>query len=708
MIFSKLNEEFYNNGVDEHLDVVGGPNTDKLKTCINIIKSTWESSDDYWIVEIRSRKKDLSKYGIEFNRLDGWLGVGGGNRVGYSYIFGKTSDEAIEKLKNIQIHVYPWVVKALNLNSEYVSSNDNNMNALYELCDKFFARAYFSINKRTFSGTRENIELFYKNNKDKIKNLSLDSYEYLNFAIEAKGVPIFAFIDCDIDPNEESKFKKGVYGQSEIDKLFSFLKSHGIRVVKTDESHDGLHIYLLLDDVLKSKIKQKDFAQFDCIKKDENGNYIREFSKNKSYDDSVKMKKDSSLLLYSPCGTAPKNNPIINTVKGDKENGRLKKKRQKQAHNWENIPSKERRYRMNTMKNNIIANINESDIHNMVYMTIVSLINESSVSLRGKIGKNGPLTLDNLINTKDLFKHTIELYNKYKNTKKTLNISNIFANDPGYAIWRNYVKSMTGIDKEVPLLSKNGKQVYDSNNEPIFVPELNNVKTVKARDLNGNIIRDGNGNIVTKEYPKKAIGFFSWIRNLIEHNSIEEFGGLPSKIYAFKYGDSYVFGYYNIGIFIVNSFSGGKTNVFSVIKELCQYNNIIFSVSMDLAPMLKSLGLYTDGKIHTTVFSGREVDKVTLTTNKDLLGVISKINSRNEKQVNNRIAKKEKDFKKKKRCDFTNDDEKEFKVDNDFLTDIMKDKGITRFAMKNPKPFFDLLSDKEFMDAMNKVKTSND
>ena len=58
--------------------------------------------------------------------------------------------------------------------------------------------------------------------------------------------------------------------------------------------------------------------------------------------------------------------------------------------------------------------------------------------------------------------------------------------------------------------------------------------------------------------------------------------------------------------------------------------------------------------------------------------------------------------------DFTNDDEKEFKVDNDFLTDIMKDKGITRFAMKNPKPFFDLLSDKEFMDAMNKVKTSND
>ena len=234
--------------------------------------------------------------------------------------------------------------------------------------------------------------------------------------------------------------------------------------------------------------------------------------------------------------------------------------------------------------------------------------------------------------------------------------------------------------------------MFDKDGDPIYRPVLNNIKKVKARDNNGDVIKGDDGTATFEEYPKTAISFFHWIENLTQYRDIDEFGGLPTKILAYNIGNGYIFGYFNLGLFIVNSFSGTKTDVFTIIREICQYNNIIFSVSMDLAGMLLSLGLYTNGDIHLTKFGGRTVRKMSLTTNRDLLGVISKIDSRSDEFEKKREQKK---------LNNQNGEPEKSEINTDFLTDVIKDKGVLNFALKNPKVIESIFEDPKMREKLN-------
>ena len=678
--------------VDEHLDVVGGPETDKLDTCIKIIKSTWETPDDFWVVEIKARIKDHHKYGIPSASIGGFVGTAG-NRVGYSIISGRTCDEAIESLKNVNITLFDWATKFTN-GEKNIQSTDGNMNAVYDLCNKFFARAYFSINKRSMSQTKKAASL--KNGGE---------YDFLNVAIYGKGYNLITFIDCDIDPDAKSKLDFNKRGSDKIKELIDLLKNNGITILKAEESHNGMHIYIPTREYkLNKKVIDGELSNnFNARVKTINGNKF-EYSDNRVTDEPIKFKDNSYILLYSPCGKEPSGEVSYNTDfhlfpkakrYGTSNAGGEKYVASKPSHNTDTSPHT-RMY--NNLKQNFNTyEINESDLRLMVVECVNKLF-ETNMNINN-IGNKGPLTPNMLLTPKEIFRDTIDLYNKCTSMCKTkrdfarLNIEKIFANDAGYHIWKNYVASMTGLNGEMePMLDKHGKQVFDKDGDPIYRPVLNNIKKVKARDNNGDVIKGDDGTATFEEYPKTAISFFHWIENLTQYRDIDEFGGLPTKILAYNIGNGYIFGYFNLGLFIVNSFSGTKTDVFTIIREICQYNNIIFSVSMDLAGMLLSLGLYTNGDIHLTKFGGRTVRKMSLTTNRDLLGVISKIDSRSDEFEKKREQKK---------LNNQNGEPEKSEINTDFLTDVIKDKGVLNFALKNPKVIESIFEDPKMREKLN-------
>lgn len=685
-------ENLINSDVDEHLDVVGGQDTDKLETCLKIIQSTWESPDDYWVVEIKARIKDHLKYNIPSASIGGFVGTAG-NRVGYALISGNTLDDTIQSLKNIQITLFDWASKMIGGKS-IVKSTSGNMDAVYELCNLFFARAYFSINKRSMKDTLKALET--KNG---------NKYDFLNLAIYGKGYNLITFIDCDIDPEIKSKINPDMTGQDKIDELLSLLKTNGITILKSELSHNGVHIYIPTREYKEKKeiIKNALSSNFNVRVKTINGESY-EFSDNKSGDEPIKFKENSYILLYSPCGKAPVNNTIYNTeyhlfpkakrygtssVYSDKYNSK------NPSHN----KSTSKHTRMyNSIKDNFKQyNINEENMYSMVVECVRRILNEIDLNMRDRLGSKGPLTPDMMLNPSDIFKDTIKLYQECLKNVKTkkdllrLNIDKIFSKDAGYHIWKNYVSSMTGLnDKMEPFLNRQGKQIYDKDGDPIYRPVLNNVKIVKARDSKGELIRDKNGNPVQEEYPKTAISFLHWIENMTQYKDIDEFGGLPTRILAFNIGNGYLFGYFNLGIFVANSFSGNRGDMFTLIKEICLYNNIIFSVSMDLAGMLIGLGLYTNGEVHDTKFGGRTVRKMSLTTNKDLLGLISKIDKKSDEFEKERQNKKNK-----------NNIDKEKNVNTDFIVDVIKDKGIKNFVLRNPKILRSILEDPKLQEKLN-------
>lgn len=341
-------------------------------------------------------------------------------------------------------------------------------------------------------------------------------------------------------------------------------------------------------------------------------------------------------------------------------------------------------------KNKILENITINDIVAMVNESLNRLLLEVELDFKGFIGKKGSLTKKNLLAPSDIFKSTIELYNKVKADKKTINVSKVFADDPGFLVWKNYVTSMTGKEYcEVPMLRR-GQQVYDSDGEPVFQPVLRNIKLVKVRDEHGEVIKDKKGKPVYEKFPKRAVPFFKWIRGLISDRSLPQFGGLPSKIYAFNVGDSYLFGYYNLGVFIANSYSGGQTSIIRLLREICQYNNVVFAITLDMAPTLQKLGLYTNGDVHKVVFGKKLVDKMTFTTNKDLLPFVDTINmdmgddEEDEEEVpvqrGRRGRKKE--------------------IDAEKIKEIISNSGMINFLSKNPQLLDDILENEEVKNAI--------
>ena len=182
------------------------------------------------------------------------------------------------------------------------------------------------------------------------------------------------------------------------------------------------------------------------------------------------------------------------------------------------------------------------------------------------IGSNGPISPSSLINPKDIDsgrdfdKERDEYCNKVHRRMFDDEMDKVFGDSEWFKIWKQYKTAMLKPDDPT----------------------------------------------------KKARGFFGFV-NQIKYGK----AGMPIRI--FKYNDSYILGMirtFNFGsgdhaLFFWPAYFAPSTmrEGYMAIAELCKYDNIIFTVTDDIAKMLKKLGLYEMPDKFKMKFRGQLVDK---------------------------------------------------------------------------------------------------
>lgn len=128
---------------------------------------------------------------------------------------------------------------------------------------------------------------------------------------------------------------------------------------------------------------------------------------------------------------------------------------------------------------------------------------------------------------------------------------------------------------------------------------------------------------------KQARGFFGFVEQ-IKHGK----AGMPIRI--FKYNNSYILGMLRLlnfgkdgyALFFWPAYFAPATmrEGYMSVAELSKYNNIIFTVTDDLAKMLKKLGLYEMPDKFKMKFRGHVVDKELYSTSELIMDpVVSKL-----------------------------------------------------------------------------------
>ena len=135
----------------------------------------------------------------------------------------------------------------------------------------------------------------------------------------------------------------------------------------------------------------------------------------------------------------------------------------------------------------------------------------------------------------------------------------------------------------------------------------------------GSINRDSSGSIQLKgfhskdtaqSYFKSARGFFGWLHDIRNGKIDRVLADGKYPIYAYANGNNWLFGHFVEGIFILCYISADThIGMFKTIKSICEHNNVVFEVTLDIASQLERLELFTDGKIHIAKFHGHEVEK---------------------------------------------------------------------------------------------------
>lgn len=122
--------------------------------------------------------------------------------------------------------------------------------------------------------------------------------------------------------------------------------------------------------------------------------------------------------------------------------------------------------------------------------------------------------------------------------------------------------------------------------------------------------------------------------------------------YFFQYKDSFIFGQFTNGYFKVSHFAPKNIREgYEMLKEISEYDNIIFAVTEDLADMLQKIGLYGNSNATIPMFFRDElVMKHIYTTDKDLLNYfLDKIISDNFEKIDELLDNydSEQDFRPK-------------------------------------------------------------
>lgn len=96
---------------------------------------------------------------------------------------------------------------------------------------------------------------------------------------------------------------------------------------------------------------------------------------------------------------------------------------------------------------------------------------------------------------------------------------------------------------------------------------------------------------------------------------------ITERAMCFNYGNSYIFGNFSNGYFKVSHFAPASMREgYEMLKEISKYDNVIFTVTSDLAPMLKKIGFYGNDNAKIMMFFRNElVNKQIYTTDRELL-----------------------------------------------------------------------------------------
>lgn len=205
--------------------------------------------------------------------------------------------------------------------------------------------------------------------------------------------------------------------------------------------------------------------------------------------------------------------------------------------------------------------INESIIRKIVSESLTQLLSELSI---GQTGVAGPINGSDMIVPSQEFAKEYAVgkeicEKKLKDPQYKVNLNKIFGNTLAYKVYNNYYSAM-----------------------------------------------------MSRPH-KKAVKFLEWLQFVCE-------GKHGHPIMAFKVGESYLFGLWIDGFFLSAYFApAGKMGMWSLIRDISKYSNIIFAVTQDLSPMLKRLGMPQAETQHKAPWRGKTVTKDVFGTSQEAI-----------------------------------------------------------------------------------------
>jgi hypothetical protein len=262
---------------EDHLPVV-----DNIDAIVGMIGEQWTSPDDFWYVYISQRYKDNLNTFKKNHQGDGSTNFRV-NFIAYGIVSGNTKEEAIENLKHIQMNVNPSFQRMVSTKGNVVKTinSTRDISAVILLCNKFNARCYMTINKRSMQQTNAYAASLKKRGMEKDREFQFAAGRQMtkdDANVKWTQVRPWGLIDCDIDNKQ---------AQQELE---NYLTKNGITPEMKYESHDGMHYLFSTRDAERLK-----FDYFD--KKYRPSNAPRRQS-----DPMVLFKGDACMLLYSACG----------------------------------------------------------------------------------------------------------------------------------------------------------------------------------------------------------------------------------------------------------------------------------------------------------------------------------------------------------------------------------------------------------------------
>lgn len=270
--------------VDEHLDVVNN-----LNLAIRIIKEQWQSPDDCWWIKIEQRFKDFRHYNTRhgfsegqkgfkrWRRVDGPDGTSRENHVGYVIVKGDTLEDCIKSLTHAVVNLNPWAQHMVDTGKTQIGQSNGNMEQIIQVCNRFFARAYMTINHRSYQAASDRAEQDKKEGKFKGRELHHrigQTKTGFDGTVDWSKERPWGMTDCDVD---------NVDAQAELERYHD---KQGVKPFDAALSHDGKH-YIF--NTLKPKDFDYSFMQ-------------RHNSFNRRNDPNCEFKPDASIIVYSAVG----------------------------------------------------------------------------------------------------------------------------------------------------------------------------------------------------------------------------------------------------------------------------------------------------------------------------------------------------------------------------------------------------------------------